>query len=199
MGLFLSALRMKINPWNEAQEGPRIFQWHDFCGWDELIQVSQFWRSFTWKFLQVPQEVGKNFCLKLINLKSCLLWNNSDVPPIPFSWNVTLDFSISSGTSLRGGPSSFKVKDRMKTHIQSSYCSSCASLLIWDMWGLKLLHSVLIVFRVLWRYLPVTRSHFPCTASKGLIIRCWFPTGLWLVGREWDDGPRPGKLTIHDL
>ena len=99
--------------------------------------------------MQVPQEVWKIFSLGLINLKSWLLRNNSELPPILFSRNVPLDFPISSGTSLRGGPSSFKVNNRMKTHTQSSYCSSCDSLIIWDMWGMKLVHSVLIVFCVL--------------------------------------------------
>ena len=125
----------------------------------------------------MPQEVGKNFCLKVINPKNCLLWNNSDLPPIPFHRNVTLDFSISSGTFLRGGPSSSKVKGRMKTHTQSSYYSSPTSLIIWDMWGMKLVHSVLIVFCVLWHYVPVIRSHFPENASISFVIRCWFSKG----------------------
>ena len=70
------------------------------------------------------------------------------------------------------------------THTQSSYYSSSASLIIWDMWGMKLVHSVLIVFCVLRIYLPVIHSHFPGTASIGLIIRCWFFLCFLVIGRQ---------------
>ena len=121
---------------------PRCFPWGSsylHCEWrltlemklkKIIIHISVTWslqvkrtdssiivlKIFHLKIFASASGVGKNFCLKFINPKNCLLWNNSDLPPIPFHRNVPLDFSISSGTSLRGGPSSFKVKDRMKTH-----------------------------------------------------------------------------------
>ena len=121
-----------------------------------------------------------------INLKSCLLWDNSVLPPIPFSRNVPLDFSISSGISLRGGPSSSKVKDRMKTHTQSSYYSSSPSLIIWDM----------CVFSTNCVMCTLALSSF-CTLIFLWYCSNWFNNNMLIFltfSCDW-----PGKRTIHNL
>ena len=180
---------------------PRCFPWASsylYCEWrltnEMKLKKIIIHSSMTWS-LQVKRTDSSIIVLKIFHLKECLrsfgrifLWNSSTQKTVCYEtipnslqfrspgmcpWTFTLVLVLFWQVVHPHSRSRTEWKHTHRARTTAPVLHSLSE--ICEGWSWSIL--CLIVFCVLWHYLPVIHSHFPGTAPISFIIRCWFSKG----------------------